>query len=109
MERIHIIKTKGLSGTMTAIREFHRVADMFPLLHGEAFRELVEDIRKNGLREPIVEDAEGRILDGRNRYRACLEAVVEPRFGRWEGERSQAERALSFNVHRRIWSRSGRR
>ena len=51
-------------------REFHAVANLFPLMQGAAFEELVADIKKNGQREPILCDAEGRILDGRNRYRA---------------------------------------
>ncbi len=53
-------------------REFHPVANLFPLMSGKAFDELVADIKNNGLREPILIDREGRILDGRNRYRACL-------------------------------------
>ncbi|MBI3696107.1 MAG: ParB N-terminal domain-containing protein, partial [Acidobacteria bacterium] len=61
-------------------KEFHAVAELFPLMRGTAFEELVADIKNNGLREAILCDAEGRILDGRNRYRACLEAGVEPRF-----------------------------
>ena len=67
-------------------REFHPVAGLFPLLRREAFRELVADIQENGLLEPILVDAEGRILDGRNRYLACLQAGVEPRFVAWQGE-----------------------
>ena len=43
---------------------------MFPLLQGSEFDELVEDIRKHGLREPNTL-LEGQVLDGRNRQRAC--------------------------------------
>ena len=89
-------------------REFHPVAGLFPLLRGEAFRELVADIKKRGLLEPILVDAEGRILDGRNRYRACLEARVEPRFVDWQGEGSPVELALSRNLRRRHLDESQR-
>jgi hypothetical protein len=89
-------------------REFHEVAELFPLLHGVAFEELVADIRKNGLREPILVDAEGRILDGRNRYRACVKAGVEPRFVQWEGEGALAELSLSLNLRRRHLDESQR-
>ena len=82
-------------------REFHPAAELFPLLRGKAFQDLVADIKKNGLFEPILVDAEGRILDGRNRYRACLEAKVEPRFVDWQGEGSPVDLALSRNLRRR--------
>lgn len=59
--------------------EFHEAADEFPLLRGERLKELVDDIREHGLREPIML-CEGKILDGRNRYIACKKAGVEPRF-----------------------------
>jgi ParB-like chromosome segregation protein Spo0J len=57
--------------------EFHPLANIFPLMEGDAFEELVEDIRRHGLRDPIVL-FQGQILDGRNRYGACLEADVAP-------------------------------
>jgi ParB-like nuclease family protein len=89
-------------------REFHPAAKLFPLLRGKAFQELVADIKNNGLLEPILVDAEGRILDGRNRYRACLEAKVEPRFVDWPGEGSPVDLALSLNLRRRHLNESQR-
>jgi hypothetical protein len=58
---------------MTNGLEFHPLANVFPLMDGEDFGALVEDIKANGLREPITLH-EGKILDGRNRFRACVAA-----------------------------------
>ena len=49
---------------------FHPLANVFPLLEGEAFDALTADIAASGLCEPVWL-YEGQILDGRNRYRAC--------------------------------------
>jgi ParB-like nuclease domain len=49
---------------------FHPLADAFPLISGDAFEELVADIHENGLLQPVIMH-EGKILDGRNRWRAC--------------------------------------
>lgn len=54
-------------------------AEMFPLIEGEAFTSLVNDIRERGL-EDDIELYEGAVIDGRNRLRACTEAGVEPRY-----------------------------
>jgi len=70
--------------------EHHPLAEMFPLLKDAEFADLVEDIRKHGLREPIIL-FEQKVIDGRNRERACIKAGVEPRYvrdattGWWHG------------------------
>ena len=53
----------------------HPLADLFPLIGGAASEELTADIRQHGVREPVVL-YEGKILDGRNRWRAARKARV---------------------------------
>lgn len=52
---------------------FHPYADLFPLIEGESFTELVADVKANDLHEKI-DVWGGAILDGRNRYLAALAA-----------------------------------
>src|SRR5690606_33595186 len=61
-----------------------------------------------GLREPPVLLG-GRVLDGRNRYRACLEVGVAPRFVDFDGGEGDAlAYVVSLNLHRRHLSESQR-
>ncbi|MFF0166750.1 DUF5131 family protein [Streptomyces prasinus] len=61
--------------------EVHPFADAFPLIDGEEFEELVRDVKRNGLREPIILNHDRTVLiDGRNRWRACDEAGVDQVF-----------------------------
>ena len=80
--------------------EIHPAADMFPLLDDEELAILAEDIKRHGLYLPIVLDTEGRILDGRNRARACAIAGVEPRTVVYDGDRPELY-VLSANAYRR--------
>ena len=78
---------------------FHPLAEMFPLMQGAAFDDLVADIRANGLIEPIILH-EDKILDGRNRERACRAAGVEPTYRPFMGDDPLAY-VISANLHRR--------
>jgi hypothetical protein len=49
----------------------HPLSDWFDMMEGEELENLGEDIRKNGLHERIT-TLDGKILDGRNRYRAGM-------------------------------------
>ncbi|WP_329046178.1 hypothetical protein [Pseudomonas aeruginosa] len=61
----------------TSRLEYHAYANLFPLLQGNEYEALKRDIGRNGQQEEIVL-LDGLILDGRNRYRACLELEIEP-------------------------------
>ena len=81
--------------------EFHPIAKVFPLdQDGPDFDAFVEDIKVNGLQQPIVLH-EGKILDGRRRYLACQQAGVEPKFLVWDRKGSARRFVLSANIHRR--------
>lgn len=106
----------------------HPVASLFPMIDDESLQGLADDIRENGLREPIVLAHMGDgfddevLIDGRNRYRACLLAGVEPKFvdlytlpnvSAEEGadfitEESVSRWIVSHNLHRRHLSPSQR-
>lgn len=83
----------------------HPLAAAFPLIIGEQFEQLVADIKANGLIEPIVLSTdETTIIDGRNRWRACERAGVDPVYtslGSHYGELDLVLFIISKNRHRR--------
>ena len=83
------------------ILQAHPLAGLFPMIEGAEYEALKTDIQENGLREPITLDQDGAIIDGRNRYRACLDAEIEPRFEKWDGNGSALAFILSRNLRRR--------
>lgn len=85
---------------------FHPLADVFPLIEGAEFDELVASIKEHGLRHPIT-TLDDMILDGRNRYRACLAAGVAPLLEPFKG-RDPIAFVIDENVHRRHLSESQR-
>jgi ParB-like chromosome segregation protein Spo0J len=79
--------------------QFHEIANVWPLLDDDKLQELAADIRANGLVNPIW-TYEGKVLDGRNRYKACLLASVAPKFNEYKGDEPTAF-AVSMNDKRR--------
>jgi hypothetical protein len=86
--------------------EFQDLANIFPMLAGDEAKALAHDILEHGLREPITV-FEGKILDGRNRYIACLEVGVGPRFTPYKGD-NPAAYVVSLNLKRRHLDESQR-
>lgn len=87
--------------------EFHEVANIFPMMSAEEFNALKSDIQENGLLEPIW-IFENKIIDGRNRYQACIETDTKPEFREWSGNGSLVAFVVSLNLHRRHLSESQR-
>ncbi|MEK6346381.1 MAG: ParB N-terminal domain-containing protein [Burkholderia sp.] len=79
--------------------DLHPLCALFPRLEGLDFDALKADIEANGQRTPIIVH-EGQILDGGNRYRACLELGVDPITAPFDGADALAY-VLSLNLHRR--------
>lgn len=87
--------------------EYHWAANLFPLIMGEDFSTLVEDIRANGQKQDI-DILDGKVLDGRNRLRACNTAGVEPRFRTLPAGTDPIRYVVSANIHRRHLTESQR-
>lgn len=79
--------------------ELHPLCALFPRMAGAEFEALKADIKANGLRQPIVTH-QGMILDGGNRYAACVEAGVKPLMTEYTGN-NLVTYVMSANFHRR--------
>lgn len=81
--------------------EYHELADLFPMMEQQEFTALCDDIAKYGVIEPIVTH-EGKILDGRNRYEACIKTDQAPVYKEWAGEAgTPLQFVISVNLNRR--------
>jgi len=83
--------------------EAHELANLLPMIDDVNFANLKADIEKNGILEPILL-FEGKILDGRNRYRAAKEVgrLTPTKFKMFEGSYAEAEAyVFSTNFLRR--------
>lgn len=82
----------------------HRLAEYFPLLEGEEFEQLKQDIKDNGQLEPIV-TIDGEILDGVNRWKAIQELKnegvdIKPITKSFNGD-NPLKYVISANIRRR--------
>lgn len=87
---------------------WHDYANLFPMLDAAAQDALRADIETHGVREPIIMFS-GRILDGRNRYMAARDLILEFPVADFEGTDAEALAfVLSTNLHRRHLTESQR-
>lgn len=71
-------------GTATELKN-HPAADVWPMMDAKRYDELVADMKEHGQRE-LITLCDGMILDGRNRYRACVDLGVEPLTREYKGD-----------------------
>lgn len=71
------------------------IARMFPLSPEEELTDLASSIKSTGLIEPVVL-YKNKVLDGRNRLRACDRAEVVPSFVEWETKDAEDGTPLSW-------------
>ena len=88
------------------ILDSHPIANIWPLLSDRELQDLVDDIQQNGLLHPVVL-YEGKILDGRNRARACELAGVPIKTTKYRGD-DPIGYAFSLNEKRRHLTTSQR-
>jgi phage N-6-adenine-methyltransferase len=93
------------------IFEVHPAASIFPMMDPRSFEELKADIKANGVQQcGLLFD--GKILDGRNRYKACQEIGIEMTFEEVEPQDAATfdpiQYVLTHNLYRRHLTESQR-
>jgi ParB-like chromosome segregation protein Spo0J len=85
----------------------HDLANLFPAMSEEEYRNLKLDIARNGQLVDIYTYG-GAIIDGRHRYRAARELGITPRVVEYEGEGSPTQFVVAMNLNRRHLTTSQR-
>ena len=80
----------------------HPFAALFPPMTAADLADLVADLGENALAHPVMLDADGMIIDGIDRLRACELAGVDPEFEKIEGD--PVAFILAANMSRRDMS-----
>lgn len=79
--------------------EYHEIANIFPMMTDAEFEQLKDDIVLNGQLDPVIL-YEGKILDGRNRWKVCTELGLVINYEQYQGD-NPLSFVISKNLHRR--------
>lgn len=80
------------------------LSSIMPDMPPDQFAELVEDIRANGLTEKLQLDADGKLLDGRHREKACIAAGRQINTRPWRGP-ATPEAYIRYIASSNLWRR----
>lgn len=83
--------------------EFHRFANLLPAMSPQEFEDLKKSIETVGLQEPITL-YQGKILDGRNRYKACRDLGIAPQ--PVDAEVKDDQEAIDYVITRNLQRRN---
>lgn len=88
---------------INTVYEYHDISKTYPMMSEKEHNNLVADMEENGFDQNFpITIYEGKILDGRNRYKAAKEANVEPQFQEFEGTLEEAHnKSKQLNTNRR--------
>jgi N6-adenosine-specific RNA methylase IME4/ParB-like chromosome segregation protein Spo0J len=86
--------------------DLHDLCKLFPPMPEDQFNSLIDSIRDHGLLTPIMLH-DGKILDGRHRYKACINLGIEPSFEEYEGDDALGY-VIALNLSRRHLDESQR-
>ena len=87
------VKLYGLAGV-------HPAADLFPMMSGDEYDNLVESVRERGFAESVEIDDKDLLIDGRNRLCASLDVGVDVHIKRFQPTDTIAY-VVDKNLHRR--------
>ena len=79
--------------------EYHEIANIFPMMTDAELEQLKDDIVINGQLDPVIL-YEGKILDGRNRWKVCTELGLVINYDQYQGD-NPLSFVISKNLHRR--------
>lgn len=89
--------------------KIHSLCELFDAMPESEYQDLRDDIRAHGLSDPELTMYEGKLLDGRHRYRACIELGIKPTFKTFTGSLDEARSfVVSRNLRRRHLNESQR-
>lgn len=87
--------------------EPHSIAEWFPMMEAEEFEEFVDDVRINGIKDPITLH-ENKILDGRHRHKARSITGRQAQYVQLPANVDPVDFVLTKNLHRRHLTASQR-
>lgn len=89
--------------------KIHELATIFPPMTPNEFKALKEDVKRNGLLNPILVNESNQVIDGRNRYLVCQELGIEPKTQTIQAsEEELVTQIISLNLKRRHLTASQR-